>query len=188
MVWIYLLMMLVGGFVLILAALAGAIADAGGGVLGAIDDGLEAIGIDIIPDAVHESLGLGPGCGYSIAMFLTFFGAVGLAATSYFHATTLQSVVAAGVLGLLVAIATMLVVRMVLRQQASSAVEAEDYIGAQGRVSVAIPTDGTGTVIVTPRGRTERLGARSHNRKAIAAGTTVEITQKEGGMCTVKPV
>lgn len=188
MVWLYLLMMLVGGFALILSVLAGEITEASGGVLGAIDEMLEAIGIDIIPDAVHESLGLGPGCGYSIAMFVTFFGAVGLAATSYFHATALQSLVAAGSIGLLIAIATMFVVRMVLRQQASSETQAEDYIGAQARVSVAIPTDGIGTIIATIKGRTERFGASSHDRKAIMVGSIVEVVQKEGGMCIVKPV
>lgn len=186
MAWIYLVLMIGGGLFLIFAWLGGVLSEAGEGVLGAIDGALEAVGIDIIPDALYEGVG-GPGCGYAAATFTTFFGAVGLLTTSYFHATAAQSVTAAGVVGMLIAIVTLRTVKMVIKQEASSAPSAQDYVGARGRVSVAIPEQGVGVVIVSPRGFTERFGARSLDGLTISDGTTVEVVQKEGGILIVKP-
>lgn len=186
MAWFYLVMMLVGGFFLILAWLGGELSEAGGGVLGAIDGALEAINIDIIPDSLHEGLG-GPGCGYAAASFVTFFGAVGLLTTSYFHATVAQSMAAAGAIGVLVAVVTLRAVGMVIKQEASSAPSAQDYISARGRVSVTIPEDGVGMVVLSLRGFTERFGASSLDGRSVPVGATVEVVQKEGGMLIVKP-
>lgn len=191
MAWVYLGLMLFGGLFLFLSWILGELSDMGGGALGAIDGMLEGIGIDIIPDFLYagaeggaEFLNI-----YAIAAFVTAFGATGVITTGYFGLTPIQSILASGVVGLMVGILTTLFVRVILAQQASSAPLQADYVGAYGRVSVAIPEmRGVGTVVISPRGFTERLGARSQDGQPIPAGMTVEVIRKEGGMLIVKPV
>lgn len=126
----------------------------------------------------------------TLGVFLTAFGAVGAVSSLYLPPGGPRGLVASllGVLsGLLLSALYLLAMRMVYTQEASSLVGDQELVGAEGRVTVAIPRDGVGEVTCPVGGQTTRRMARAVGGQAMAEGAAVRITHVYGATVVVEP-
>jgi membrane protein implicated in regulation of membrane protease activity len=188
----YFTVMLIGGGFLLLSFILGEISDVGGGLLHGLDSFLNSFGLDLVSDGgdggAHDGAA-NPFNIRNIAAFLAFFGATGVISLGYFDTGSAVSVGISLVAGVFGAWAMWRVTRLIAAQAGSSEARLTDFLGQSARVTVAIPPGGPGTVILTVRGQTQSWAARSESGEAIAAGTTVRVTSREGGtlMVTTEP-
>jgi membrane protein implicated in regulation of membrane protease activity len=121
-----------------------------------------------------------------MASFLTAFGVGGVIGRYY----DLSHPAASGVgvaLGLVMAGLVYQFARLLYSQQASSELHMTGLVGTVAEVSVAIPADGVGQVVIATGGeRTEHI-ARSADHTAITRGTSVIITGIGGDAVSVTP-
>jgi hypothetical protein len=119
-----------------------------------------------------------------ISAFITAFGVGGVVGRYY----NLSHPVSSGIgvaCGVVMASVVYQFAKILYSQQASSEVRMTSLIGAQAEVSVAIPKDGLGQIVVHSGGeRTEHI-ARSAGGAAIPRGSSVTITALGGDSVTV---
>ena len=122
-----------------------------------------------------------------IAAFLTAFGVGGVVGRYYDLSHPLSAGIGV-VFGLVMSTGVYQFAKILYSQQASSEVRMTGLVGTTAEVSVAIPTNGVGQIVVYNRGeRTEHI-ARSAGGSAIARGLPVTITSIGGDSVTVTPV
>jgi membrane protein implicated in regulation of membrane protease activity len=122
-----------------------------------------------------------------IAAFLTAFG-VGGVVGRYYHLSHPVSAGIGVVFGLVMSSAVYQFAKVLYSQQASSETRMTGLVGTTAEVSVAIPSNGVGQIVVYNRGeRTEHI-ARSAGGTAIARGLPVTIMSIGGDSVTVTPV
>jgi membrane protein implicated in regulation of membrane protease activity len=122
-----------------------------------------------------------------IAAFLTAFGVGGIVGRYYDLSHPMSSGLGV-VFGVMMSGLVYQFAKMLYSQQASSEVRMVGLVGTTAEVSVAIPRDGVGQVVVHSRGeRTEHI-ARAAGGTAIARGLPVRITGVGGDAVTVTPV
>src|SRR5262245_25600210 len=121
-----------------------------------------------------------------IAAFLTAFGVGGVVGRYY----GLSHPISAGigvVFGVIMSSGVYQFAKILYSQQASSEIRMTTLVGTTAEVSVAIPQNGVGQIVVYTRGeRTEHI-ARSASGTAIARGLPVTITSIGGDSLTVTP-
>jgi membrane protein implicated in regulation of membrane protease activity len=121
-----------------------------------------------------------------MASFLTAFGVGGVIGRYY----DLSHPAASGVgvfLGVVMSGIVYQFARLLYSQQASSELHMTGLVGTAAEVSVAIPADGVGQIVITTGGeRTEHI-ARSADQTAITRGTSVIITGIGGDAVAVAP-
>ncbi|MFN7971217.1 MAG: hypothetical protein U0166_02545 [Acidobacteriota bacterium] len=118
-------------------------------------------------------------------VFLTIFGAAGLAARGMLGFETLASAaVALGCGG----VAALLGARALagLLEDGSGAVRGATLLGAVGRVSLAIPDGGVGSVSYVVEGRRSTLPARTRSGAALPAGCRVVVLAFEDRVALVE--
>lgn len=127
----------------------------------------------------------------TFAVFLTSFGAVG-AVTSYYLEAQRGAGAISSLLGLLSGLLLsgiyLVAMRMIYSQQASSLVADRDLVGAEARVTVAIPENGVGEVSCSIGVQTTRRTARGHGRQAIPEGAIVRVKEVYGDTVVVEVV
>lgn len=186
LICVYSLIFFMGAAPLVMSLILGSLFDFADGIFDSIDNALEGIGIDLIPDDVGGD-GSKSGFGTMALMaFFTLFGGVGLLAVVSFNAGVLGSLVMGLFAGLVAAVIAARFIAIMYRMQASGHLTEQDYIGAIGQVSVMIPKNEIGSVTLTIKKQIIRLPARSEDGKAILQGMTVEIVKKEGTVAIVK--
>jgi hypothetical protein len=122
-----------------------------------------------------------------IAAFITAFGVGGVVGRYYGLSHPLSSGIGV-VFGVVMSSLVYQFAKILYSQQASSELHMTGLVGATAEVSVAIPKDGLGQIVVQSRGeRTEHI-ARGAGGVAIARGADVTITSVGGDAVTVKPV
>ena len=122
-----------------------------------------------------------------IAAFLTAFGVGGVVGRYYGLSHPISSGIGV-VFGLVMSSAVYQFAKVLYSQQASSELHMGGLVGTTAEVSVAIPKNGVGQIVVYNRGeRTEHI-ARSSSGTAIARGLPVTITSIGGDSVTVTPV
>ncbi len=121
----------------------------------------------------------------TVAMFVVGFGAGGLIGQGLGIPDPLSLVPAMG-LGLATAIPMWLFLRFLYGEQASTSIQATDYLGLVGRVTVSIPKGRLGQVALIVRGQRMNVPARSEDGSPIRAQAQVEVVSMEGGMVIVK--
>jgi membrane protein implicated in regulation of membrane protease activity len=122
-----------------------------------------------------------------IAAFLTAFG-VGGVVGRYYNLSHPVSAAIGVVFGVIMAGAVYQFAKILYSQQASSEVRMTTLVGTTAEVSVAIPQNGVGQIVVYTRGeRTEHI-ARSSTGAAIARGLPVTIASIGGDSVLVTPV
>lgn len=122
-----------------------------------------------------------------LMLFGTGFGAVGYL-VQHFTGKTLVASVSGSVAGLVLAMIGIGFIRMIYRQQSSSLVGGEAYVGVLGTVVTAITSGGTGEVAITVAGTYGTRLAKSASGQAIARGESVRVTRTVGGVVVVEPV
>jgi membrane protein implicated in regulation of membrane protease activity len=170
--------------------------DSVGHAIEGVFGGAEAAGADIGEIAVpevgeigleHEIEGAGPSplSLRTVAMFAVGFGAGGLIGQGVGLSDPLTLLPASG-LGLGSAIPMWLFLRFLYGEQASTSIQAPDYVGLVGRVTIAIPEGRPGQVALIVRGQRMNVPARSEDGSPIRAQTQVEVLSMEGGMVVVR--
>jgi membrane protein implicated in regulation of membrane protease activity len=160
---------MVGFFFLIVSALFGGEADHG------LDHGVDH-GHDAGPSWFSTRV---------IAMFLTGFGATGAIASSYGLSYPLSAGLGVAT-GLIVGYAGFQLIHFFMRQQASSTVEETDMVGLLGTVTVSIPQNGLGQVVLEVKGRRVFPSARACSDAVIEEGTQVKIVRSAGSQVVVE--
>lgn len=190
------LMLAGGGFLIVSFAIGEAFdfaGDIGDHFVGALDSALEAVHIDLIPDAFHFEGAEGdhhfggkanPLSLRAVAAFAAFFGSVGTVMTYYglpFWATLGVSLVS-GAFGWLAAWGITL---FFVLQAATTQIGEKDYIGQIGNVTVPIPSGGLGTVSLHVGGQAMNLPAQ-YLGGSLDAGVSVTVISKNGATLTVE--
>jgi len=166
-----------------------------GDVLEGIFAGAEAADVDVggieVPEIgeiglEHEIEGVGPSpfSLRTVAMFAVGFGAGGLVGEGLGLPDPLTLVPAGGV-GLVTSAAMWLFLRFLYAEQRSTSIQAPDYIGLIGRVTISIPEGKPGQVALIVRGQRMNVPARSEDGSPIPAQAQVEVLSMEGGMVVV---
>src|ERR1017187_4354740 len=120
-----------------------------------------------------------------IAMFLTGFGATGAIARSYELGYPLSAGLGLGT-GLVVGFAGFQLIHFFMHQQASSTVAEEEMVGLLGAVTVPIPSNGLGQVVLEVKGRRVFPSARATTAVAIEEGAQVKIVRSAGSQVVVE--
>ena len=121
-----------------------------------------------------------------MAAFLTAFGVGGVVAR--YNGLSHPSSSGVGVLaGLVMAGLVYQFARMLYGQQASSEVRMTSLVGKSAEVSVAIPSNGVGQVVLIASGERTELLARGAAGIAVTRGTEVVITGLRGDSLIVAP-
>ncbi|MEZ4503309.1 MAG: hypothetical protein R3C39_11845 [Dehalococcoidia bacterium] len=124
----------------------------------------------------------------TIAAFLAGFGSVGWLLSGYFDVPSLVAA-AGGILGgLPMAALVAAMTRFFMKQEVSSNFALADLIGAQVRVTLAIPAAGVGRIQFERAGGTHSAAARSGSHQAIGAGELVTVQSVVAGECIVAAV
>ena len=125
---------------------------------------------------------------HSLTSFLMMFGLVGLA---FYRNTTfgiffsILFAIAAGMatvwfIGKLFLLAKSL--------QSSGTITIDDTIGAQGKVYLNIPGNGTGRVMITVNNSLREFDASSHDNKEISTGTPIRVVWVDGNVLVVERI
>jgi membrane protein implicated in regulation of membrane protease activity len=159
--------LLVGGSLLLLTLI---LDDIFGGLLGAIHLGFDVAGVSPTP---------------MLLGFIAMFGVGGLFGVHSLGmgagGATLVGVVA-GILGSGVVFGSFKVLR---QAESSSTFDLRDMVGSTGRVSVAIPANRFGTVLISFAGASHNMTATADTE--IAAGRVVRVVAVAGGNLVVAP-
>ena len=154
--------------------------------------GVHVPGVDIGVDAPDVDVGGGlqlPAISpFSIASFVTGFGAAGMFANLAFGVSAVRSLLWAGLGGLLLGGAMQIFFGAVLlKSQGSSEVRLARLRGRVAQVTVPIRQGSSGQVAFVVRGRRVTYGARAEGDEEIARGAQVEIIRIVGGSVIVRP-
>jgi membrane-bound ClpP family serine protease len=134
----------------------------------------------------HDLGGDGNGAtGKVIAVGMTAFGATGMIAT-YYDWGALMSGITAALAALFMGAAAWWVIGRLYAGTASTNVEIGAMRGRRAQVTVNIPADSVGEVLVTSADSTRHMIARSRDGSPIPAGVTVRIVETMGSMVLVE--
>lgn len=122
-----------------------------------------------------------------ISLMATGFGAMSCI-VMYFTNRVLVASVAGLAFGWVFAFIGVAMLRIFIRQQASSMIRPEGFIGAFGEVTTGIPQGGLGEVRLTIDGTTMTRTARSVRGEYIPSGRTVRVVHSGGGSVSVEEV
>lgn len=123
----------------------------------------------------------------TITAFLTWFGGAGYILSSWGRVGMALVLSGAIVVGLIGAVILFLFVAKVMAPH-DQPLDPADYriIGALGKVSSPVRTNGTGEMIFVQQGVRAAVPVRSENGSAIAKGKEVVVTRYEDGIAYVR--
>ena len=123
-----------------------------------------------------------------ITSFLMMFGLVGMA---FYHESRMGMLVSM-IGGLAAGLASVWVIakmfRMVVRLQSSGTIPIESTVGAQGKVYLTIPANGTGRVLISVRNSLREYDASSQDKQPIETGKPVRVVWVDGNVLVVEPI
>ncbi len=125
---------------------------------------------------------------HSITSFFMMFGLVGLAMYRQSQMGVVLSMVAAILAGLGSVWVIGKLFGLAARLQSSGNIQIDTAVGAQGRVYLTIPVDGTGIVNVKVSDRLREYEARSHDNAEIKTDTPVQVLWVEGNTLVVQKI
>jgi membrane protein implicated in regulation of membrane protease activity len=196
---LYWFLVAIGGGYFILSFIVGEIADLGesafegvshslegvfNGVLGAPEAG-DVDFIDALSADTEFDVGPSPFSCRTILMFAAGFGAGGLIGNGIGLSEPLTLIPAFG-FGVFAGVMSWLVLKFLYGEQGSTTIEPSDYIGLVGRISVPVPEDRLGQVMLDVKMQKKRMPARSESGEPIAVNAQVEIVSAEGGVLIVR--
>jgi len=124
---------------------------------------------------------------FSIMIFLCWFGAAGYLLTKYGSFVAGVVVVLAAICGIAGgAIIFMFLTRVLMPHERELTAFETEVVGAVGRVSAPIRTNGTGEIVYQQLGATRSAIARSDDGEALAKDEEVYVIRYEKGIAYVK--
>lgn len=141
--------------------------------------------LDVDTDTGMDFASISP---FSLAMFGTTFGLVGLITRLWLEMEAIPSVLWSAGLGLLIGGAAQALFIYVLSPSRSSHYNlTADAIGREAEVVTTIPDGGVGEIVFNNVSGRVKLGARATDGKAIPYGTVVTVKRVVGRMAFVHP-
>ena len=113
------------------------------------------------------------------------YGAVSGVALGWSPISQLVGAVVVG-LGALAAISFILGLGRVSRPEGEA--PSANFRGARGKVTIPIPPDSFGQIVVVVDGKTRMFSARAHDLSGVPRGTVVEVLDLVGDLAVVRPV
>ncbi len=127
---------------------------------------------------------------FSLQAVLFFFS--GFSIGGYFAAVKLVDRLVilgtATLAGLLLAWLGYQIMRFLARQQGSSVVSVDMYVGTEAQVDTSIPAGGVGVISCRDLGSLETFSARSRNGQPIPVGSRVRVLEVAGSTAVVEVV
>jgi membrane protein implicated in regulation of membrane protease activity len=77
---------------------------------------------------------------------------------------------------------------MVAKLQSSGTIDINRAVGAQGKVYLRIPENGTGRVLVTVNNSLREYDAQSNDSKQIASDTPIRVVWVDGNVLVVEKI
>ena len=125
---------------------------------------------------------------HGISSFLMMFGLVGLAMYRQNHAGIIISLVGSILAG---CVSVWIIGKMFMlaaRMKSSGTITIDSTVGAQGKVYMKIPDNGTGRVLVNVRNSLREYDASSNDSKAIDTGTPIRVVWVDGNLLVVERI
>lgn len=142
--------------------------------------------LDVDADTGIDFISISP---FSLAMFGTTFGLVGLITRLWLDMEPIPSVLWSAGLGLLIgALAQALFIYVLSPSRSSHFNLTDDAIGREAEVVTTIPDGGVGEIVFNNVSGRVKLGARATDGTAIPYGTVVVVKRVVGRIAFVQPV
>ena len=125
---------------------------------------------------------------HSLTSFLMMFGLVGLALYRQSHVGTFISMVGASLAGLGSVWIIGKLFLLGIRLQARGTISIDSTVGAQGKVYLNIPENGTGRVLINVRNSLREYDATSSDNQAIPTGKPVRVVWVDGNVLVVEMI
>lgn len=120
--------------------------------------------------------------------FMTWFGGIGYLVSTYSHLVVLTTVLMAAIGGAVGAGIIFVFMAKVLAPDQIPLNPADYYLpGTLGRVTVTIPSHGTGEIVYSQAGTRKSVAARAADGASIVKGTEVIVLRYEGGIAYTRP-
>lgn len=125
---------------------------------------------------------------HGITSFLMMFGLVGLALYRQSSMGFLISIIGAIIAGCASVWVIGKMFLMVNRMKSSGTISIDSTVGAQGKVYMKIPENGTGRVLVNVRNSMREYDATSNDSKDIDTGTPIRVVWVDGNVLVVERI
>lgn len=125
---------------------------------------------------------------HGISSFLMMFGLVGLSMYRQNHLGIIFSLVGAILSG---CVSVWIIGKMFMlagKMKSSGTIAIDSTVGAQGKVYMKIPDNGTGRVLVNVRNSLREYDAASNDSKAIDTGTPIRVVWVDGNVLVVERI
>lgn len=124
----------------------------------------------------------------TLTAFMTWFGGIGFLVTAYSNFVAVATVVVAVLAGLAGAGIIFVFMAKVLGPDQLPLNPADYYLpGTLARVTVTIPSGGTGELVYTQAGTRKTVAARAEDSAEISKGTEVVVLRYERGIAYARP-
>ncbi|NDJ86910.1 MAG: hypothetical protein GYB66_13595 [Chloroflexi bacterium] len=148
-------------------------------------DGLGDFDVDFDADAAADATSISF---LAVAVFISAFGAFGLAARGIFDAGTAISIIVAAIGGFIFGGLAQAFFIYVLSPTTNSMFSQASLVGQVAEVTIPIPDDGTGQITLVTQGSRVTYSARAYNQQTIPRGREVRIEKIIGSVATVIPI
>lgn len=123
-----------------------------------------------------------------VTSFLMMFGLVGMALYRQSRLGTLISMAGAMAAGLASVWIIAKMFSLVLKLQSSGTIPIDSAVGAQGKVYLSIPANGTGRVLVSVRNSLREYDAAAQDNRPIPTGTLIRVVWVDGNVLVVETI
>ena len=125
---------------------------------------------------------------HGISSFLMMFGLVGLAMHRQSHFGFFLSMIGAIIAG---CISVWVIGKMFIlagKMKSSGTISIDSTVGAQGKVYMKIPDNGTGRVLINVKNSLREYDATTNDKKAIDTGTAIRVVWVDGNLLVVERI
>jgi len=123
-----------------------------------------------------------------ITSFLMMFGLVGMALYHQSRVGALFAMMGALAAGLASVWVMAKLFSLVIKLQSSGTINIDSTVGAQGKVYLTIPQNGTGKVLINVHNSLREYDAASHNQQRIETGVPIRVIWVDGNILVVEPI
>ncbi len=123
-----------------------------------------------------------------ITSFLMMFGLVGMALYNQSHMGITISMVGAIIAGLGSVWVIAKMFSVVIKLQSSGTIPIDSTVGAQGKVYLTIPQNGSGRVLINVRNSLREYDAISQDKTEIETGVPVRVVWVDGNVLVVETI
>ena len=123
-----------------------------------------------------------------ITSFLLMFGLVGMALYNQSKVGIIISMTGAVAAGLASVWIIAKMFSLVIKLQSSGTIQIDSTVGAQGKVYLTIPANGSGRVLISVRNSLREYDAVSQDNKEIATGVPIRVVWVDGNVLVVEPI